>query len=116
MKIPYSIQEAEKLCNDFQYLIGTQLAGTNATITDVVITPFDENNKYRFFLYYVLLDNNSKEALNQDYKGLLFDVVIIAKTPNEDTIHQDLYTWLGNNMILEDYPFSTGNLPTSVNL
>jgi hypothetical protein len=104
MKLPYSLKEAENLCNEFQHLVGTSFQGGNSVIDSVVITPFDEASRQRFFLYYLLFDNDAKAALTQEYRGMLYDVVIIAHDIDGDMLHEDLHTWVERNNFNDDFP------------
>ena len=72
-KAPYSLSEAQKNCKEFQDLTGQHFdQDINALIDPIVIAPFDEANKKRFFLYYLLFDD-AEIALHHEYKGLLYD-------------------------------------------
>ena len=119
MKMPYSYQEAEKLCSEYQCLVGTQFytggssSATSAIIECVAISPFDQASKQRFYLFYLLFDNDAHAALLQDYKGLLFDIVIFARTRDDEMIHEDLYTWLGKNEMLNNFPIHMPVISTS---
>lgn len=106
MKIPYSFAQGEKLCQEFQNLVGTRLENRDAIIETVVLTPFDEISKHRFFLYYLLFDNNAEAALKQEYMGLLYDVMIVARTPDDEIVHQDLHSWINYSKQHHDYSMS----------
>ncbi len=117
--MPYSHQDAEKLSREFQYLIGASFAGNNAVaesnarIECIAVTPFDHTSKQRFFLYYLLFDNDANLALAQEYKGLLFDVVVIARTSDDEMVHEDLYSWLGNNKMVSEFPKTSFSVATA---
>jgi hypothetical protein len=98
---PHSFEEASKLCNEFQYLLGQSFGdGSNNAISCVAISPFDQMNKKRFIMYYLLF-NDAEMALQQDYKGLLFDVMVISvSTDGQQMLHEDLHTWLCKNRTL----------------
>ncbi len=98
-KAPYSLKEAQQLCCDYQYLEGQPFEnGSNSIIERVTITPFDEINKQRFLIFYFLF-NNAESALAQDYRGLLFDVLVIARSVNDEheLLQEDIITWLTAN-------------------
>lgn len=94
-KPPYSHKEAAQLCADFQHLVGERYNDTeDAMIECVAIVPFDENNKKKFIVYYHLL-NDATIALNHEYKGLLFDVMVLATYPQKcDLLYKELDAWL----------------------
>lgn len=96
MKIPYSYSDALEMCSKFQYLKGLSFGNGPHIIDAIVVTPYDTNFKQRFFLYYLLFDSNCEEAL-QDYKGLLFDVCVVARDMQEELAHESLSTWLSWN-------------------
>lgn len=77
-KTPYTREQAEKICSDFQYLVGTELVkGERRTkITYVAICPFDVDNDDSFIEYH-----HYNEGL-ADYKYINpngeYDVIAIA--------------------------------------
>ena len=96
---PYTLTEAEKLCTEYQYLVGKPFKKeSDATITCVAIAPFDQNSKNRFTIFYLLFDD-AETALSHEYKGLLYDVVVIASSPQDrNDLHQeDICTWAAAN-------------------
>ena len=98
-RAPYTLPEAEKLCTEHQYLVGKHFSrDKDATITCVAIAPFDQNSKNRFTIFYLLFDD-AETALSHEYKGLLYDVIVIASSPQDrnDLLQEDLCTWTTNN-------------------
>ncbi len=99
-KAPYSLAEAEKLCKENQFLVGRAFAtDNNAVIECVTITPFDEVSKKRFLIYYFLF-NNAEHVLAHEYKGLLYDIIVIARSLKDEheLLQEDLHTWIGENV------------------
>ena len=97
---PYTLPEAEKLCTQFQYLVGKPFGDdSDAIISCVAIAPFDQNSKNRFTIFYLLFDD-AETALQHEYKGLLYDVIVIASSPQDrNELHQDdIHTWVSKNM------------------
>ena len=97
---PYTLPEAEKLCTQFQYLVGKPFSkGSDAVISCVAIAPFDQNSKNRFTIFYLLFDD-AETALQHEYKGLLYDVLVIASPPQDrnDLLQEDIYTWVSKNL------------------
>jgi hypothetical protein len=98
-KAPYSLAEAEELCKEYQHLVGQSFAKDNNLIIEcVTITPFDEVNKQRFLIFYFLF-NNAESALSQEYRGFLFDIIVIGRsvTDEHELLQEDLYTWVHEN-------------------
>lgn len=96
-RAPYSLPEAQRLCTDYSHLVGQPFGrGSDAIIESVVVAPFDEASRKRFLIFYFLF-NNAESALSQEYKGLLFDVLVIARSvTDEHELQQlDLHAWLG---------------------
>ena len=86
-------------------MVGSFSDSINATIEAIVITPFDQPNKNRFFLYYHLFDRDAHAALYHEYKGLFFDVMIIGRTLQDELKYDDLYSCLTeNNFDSKEYP------------
>jgi hypothetical protein len=100
-KPPYSLSEATRLCSEFQYLVRERYnKDDEATIECVAVVPFDEMNKKKFIVYYHLL-NDASIALNHEYRGLLFDVMVLATYPQKcDLLYSDLGSWLQENGVL----------------
>ncbi len=98
-RAPYTLPEAEKLCTEFQHLVGKRFNKDNdTTITCVAIAPFDQNSKNRFTIFYLLFDD-AETALSHEYKGLLYDVIVIASSPQDrnDLFQEDICTWTSVN-------------------
>jgi hypothetical protein len=98
-KAPYSLPEAEALCREHQFLVGRSFAAdSNAVIECVTISPFDEISRKRFLIYYFLF-NNAESALSHEYKGLLYDIIVIARSVDDEheLLQEDLSTWMLEN-------------------
>ncbi len=96
---PYSLQEARELAEEYQYLIRQPFAeNSSAIIENVIICPFDEASRKKFLIFYFLF-NNAEKALGQEYKGLLFDVLVIGRSmlDEHELQQEDLHTWLKEN-------------------
>ena len=101
---PYTLPDAEKLCTQYQYLVGKPFGkDSDAVISCVAIAPFDQNSKNRFTIFYLLFDD-AETALQHEYKGLLYDVIVIASSPQDrNELHQeDLFTWTTKNLHTAD--------------
>lgn len=98
MNLPLSIHEAQRLCGEFQHLIGAAFDGNTAVIEAITVTPYDTVNKQRFFAHYLLFDNDAAMAL-EDYKGSLFDVTILARTTEDHMVNESLMSWAARNNI-----------------
>lgn len=107
---PYSLIEAKQICTDFQYLAGQSFGDNNGTpISCIAISPFDQMNKKRFIMYYLLF-NDAEMALEQDFKGMLFDVLVMAPTLDGQLFHEDLSTWLSKNKPYFEFERETINV------
>jgi hypothetical protein len=97
-KAPYSLIEAEKLCKEYRNLAGQPFAkNSDATIEFITVAPYDEENKNRFIICYLLF-NDPEIALTSDYKGFTFDVLVMASAKNNTgLLHESLHTWLVKN-------------------
>jgi hypothetical protein len=96
---PYTLEEAKKLCAEYQYLKDQSFAkDTDAVIECITIAPYDKVSRQRFLIFYFLL-NSAESALANEYKGLLYDVLIIARSvaDEQELLHEDLNTWLAAN-------------------
>ena len=111
---PFALNEAKLLCSYLQHIIGLKFDPSipeMGEIECVAVAPFDLNNKKQFLLYYLLCDDAHK-ALEEEYHGLLYDVVVIARSTeiHTDLMQYDIFTWLEkNNLKLVDVlPASAG--------
>lgn len=105
-RLPYTFEQAKVICASLQHIVGSPFdpeLHTTGNIECVAITPFDQINKKKFLLFYVLLED-AKAALEQEYKGLLFDVIVIARGLGNDTeiMYYDVDTWLSKNNLPQD--------------
>jgi hypothetical protein len=109
LRMPYSLDQAQSLCEKLQHLVGRSFdlhSSQYGKIECVAVSPFDNNSKKTFLLNYLLCDNAEK-ALKEDYKGLLFDVVVIARAADDpmELIQEDVASWIKkNNFIVADAP------------
>lgn len=91
---PYSLSEAQHICKQYKHLEGQQYGPGGGIIDNVVIAPFDHASKKRFIIYYLLF-NDADMALTHEYKGLLYDVIVISGAGNEHQLaYEDVATWL----------------------
>jgi len=106
-RLPYTLNEANEVCKKLQYLIGHTFDLSEpgfGNVECIAVTPFDQINKKKFFLYYMLV-GDAQLALTGEYKGLLFDICIIARSEYDcnDIKHYDIDTWLQkNNLEIDD--------------
>lgn len=113
LRMPYTLDEAQTLCEKLQHLVGCDFdihSSTYGKIECIAVSPFDSNNKKIFLLNYLLCDDAVK-ALKEDYKGLLFDVAVIARSVSDrmDVVQEDISTWIRkNNFVINDIPQFSG--------
>lgn len=101
--IPYGLNDARQLCNKLQHIIGMTFdpeLPEMGPVECVAVSPFDQNNKKRFLLFYLLTDDAEK-ALEAEYLGLLYDVIVIARSSEilTDIMQYDLETWTSKNSL-----------------
>ncbi len=89
-------EDASALCHDYQHLVGNHVQKGRrniATITAVVIAPYDELSKYRFLERYKR--NNRVENSLSFYNGLLYDILVIARPlQGHDLLVYELHKFL----------------------
>jgi hypothetical protein len=102
-------EEAVSLREQYQFLVGTQSENGKVTVESVAVTPYDDVGKYRFFLFYLLLDFNAPMALAQAYHGSEYDVTLIARNADGELLHQPLKTWLSGGRSFAPSQLSTSN-------
>jgi hypothetical protein len=97
-RLPLTLDQAKQITQQCAPLIGRLFNSQDPTsnITDIVISPFDQANKKRFLLYY-LLNNDAEKALHQEYRGLLFDVLVLGSTSEDDLVYENIESWLRQN-------------------
>ena len=98
---PYSLFEAQQICHKWQNIVGKPFADDNpAVIESIAIAPFDQLSRERFIAYYLLF-NDAEVALAHEYKGLLFNVLVIATSDDKyEIFHEDIYPWLAANQMI----------------
>ena len=97
---PLNFQQATKISKDYQFIVGLPFNAdktTSAVIECLAVIPFDNINRQKFILYYILLNNWELAIQSMNYKGLLFDVAVIARNDFDEIEHTDIFTWLSNN-------------------
>jgi hypothetical protein len=102
---PFSFDQAEALCKDFQNLIGKKFStdsADDAIVECVAISPYDGVNKHMFLEEYTSC-NNATLALKV-YDCELFDVIVIAdkKGENGHFRYKDLLNYLDERQIEVD--------------
>ena len=95
---PFSLAEAKKICAEYQHLVGQQFDPNHtSTIDCIAVAPFDQVNKSRFIIFYLLFED-ADLALTNEYKGLLFDVIVIAGSSEKRELqHEDITAWLSKS-------------------
>jgi len=70
---------------------------TNKTVSAVVISPYDPILKERFLMLYLML-NSATEALDVDYAGTLYSVLVLSGSVSDQQMeHEALHDWLRMN-------------------
>lgn len=109
MNIPFTYEQAEEICEDFEDLIDTELVIKTDTpvrcvIDHVCIAPFSEGDKAVFMDAYAL-SRNPAQSLSF-YKGEEFDVLIIAANiQNEkELVVQRIEEYIAANGVQYNFP------------
>ncbi|HXS36907.1 MAG TPA: hypothetical protein VN721_09410 [Flavipsychrobacter sp.] len=106
-RAPYTLEQATALCRNLQRIVGYAFDKNLPSISNiecVAVSPYDQTNRKMFMLYY-LLSGNPLKALKEDYKGVQYDIIVIAHSVNDenDLVHYDINTWLTkNNLSISD--------------
>lgn len=80
MRLPFSRKQAEKVCKDFQHLLGKPLdarADLCEPVSQIVIAPLDDLNKWIFIEQ--LAETNDWEKALSFYKPPYYDVILVAR-------------------------------------
>lgn len=105
--IPFSLEEASEICEDFEDLIDTEFkisASPLLLVEDVVIAPFSEADK-RIFINSYSDSRNAENALNQ-YTGSNYDVLLITSSeePRSTFSFVDIRTFANLRGIKYSFP------------
>jgi hypothetical protein len=105
---PYSYAEAKDICERFQHLKGQAFNKNGNGLVDlVVVSPFDHFKKNRFIMIYLML-NDAKAALELDYTGLQYDIMLISGSISDKGMeHRDLNSWLAEHEEYAEFEFSS---------
>jgi hypothetical protein len=100
---PLALNEAKQLCNELQHAVGMPFdpdLPEMGTVECIAVAPYDIHNKKQFLLFYLLCDS-AERALDEEYHGLLYDVVAIARSSEipTDLMQYDVFTWMEKNGI-----------------
>ena len=95
---PYSLLEAERISTQFQSLAGRPYNQEHGVkIECIAIAPFDQMSREKFIAYYLLF-NDHKKALEHEYRGLLYNVLVIAASDDKyEIFHEDIHSWHAKN-------------------
>lgn len=109
MTIPFTYEQAEEICEDFEDLVDTELVikadtPVKCVVDQVCIMPFDEADKAVFMEAYHA-SGNPLQALST-YGGDEFDVVIIAANiKNEkEVVLQPIEEYIAANGVQYNFP------------
>lgn len=97
MTPPYSLEQAKYLSSVYRGLIGSKFDDGKSLIEDVLIIPFDQASKQRFILYYMVMSQDAQDVVLQEYKGFLFDILVISRNAAGDMIYKELSVYLASD-------------------
>lgn len=95
MTPPYSMEQAQYLLNMFKNVVGTEFEEKGVLVEDIAIVPFDQASRQRFILYYMVMAGQAQDIVLQEYKGFLFDIVLLAHNAAGEVVHKSLAEFLG---------------------
>jgi hypothetical protein len=97
MTPPYSLEQAKYLQNLYKGFIGAEFEeNRNVLVEEIAIVPFEQVSRQRFILYYMVVGKQAQAQVLQEYKGLLFDILLIARNERGELIHKDLCSYLAS--------------------
>lgn len=95
MTPPYSLEQAKYLQNLYRGFIGAEFEeNRNVLVEEIAIVPFEQVSRQRFILYYMVVGKQAQAQVLQEYKGLLFDILLVARNERGELIHKDLCSYL----------------------
>ena len=103
MTPPYSLEQAQYLFSMFKNVAGTEFEEKDVLVEDIAVVPFDQSSRQRFILYYMVMGADAQETVLQEYKGFLFDVIVIARNNKGEVVTRNLSDFLAltRNEIIE---------------
>jgi hypothetical protein len=109
MSVPFTYEQAQEICEDFEDLIDTELVlrtpdPVKCVIDHVCIVPFSEADKRSFMEHYTA-SGDPQHALLQ-CSGDAFDVVIIARDvrDEDEIIIQSIEEYIAANGVRYNFP------------
>ncbi len=103
----FTLEEAQEIREDFEDLEGTELIihteeALRCEVEYVAVAPFDRED-CDVFLEAYNTNNNPTEALNV-YNGADYDVIIIARSENNELIIQRIREYIEANGVRYNFP------------
>lgn len=103
----FTLEEAQEIREDFEDLEGTELIihtdeALSCEVEHVAVAPFDRED-CDVFLEAYNTNNNPTEALNV-YNGADYDVIIIARSENNELIIQRIREYIEANGVRYNFP------------
>ena len=107
---PFTLEEAREIWDDFEDLKDTEFKLDSPTVFlvhDVVVTPFDEEDRQKFVHAYSRTKDS--EASLTGYTGTEYDVMIVAYDVDDETnlSYIDIRTFAAYKGIKYSFPVST---------
>ncbi len=93
---PYTYTEAKLICDQHQHLIGKAYDNAGNKIDSVIVVPFDQSDRSRFFMLFLMLED-ARQALTLDYSGSRYSVAVVSGSVHTYGMqHCDLRDWLSS--------------------
>ena len=108
---PFTLEEAKEIWDDFEDLKDTEFKLGSPTVflvDDVVISPFNEENKLEFINNYAQTKNS--EASLSSYSGDEYDVLLVAYDVDDETnlTYIGIRTFAAEKSIKYSFPENAG--------
>ncbi len=107
---PFTLQQATNITKDFKYLVGQPFKGDpDVTIQNILISPFDEENKGVFVQNYRKFGSRPDEL--DGYVGHFYDVLVLARGDAADNKieYEHIRAYArenGHSYVFPEYPFN----------
>ncbi len=93
--LPFSLKDAKRICGQYQHIVGRPYDNHSYyTIDAVVVAPYEANSRNRFIMLYLLLEDATM-ALECDYAGSLYDVLVITGPVSQQGLqYKSIQSWI----------------------
>lgn len=97
MNPPYSLEQARSLQDLCKGFVGAEFDEKGVLVNDIAIVPFDQAHRQRFILYYMVMGNAAQETVLEEYKGFLFNVLVLAQDEAGQLLYKELCSYINGS-------------------